>query len=436
MKRFARTLAVSALLVASLPAWGQDQAALAQLKDQLAGIQSLRTVRPDDGLLVYYEAMTQAQLGDRAAALTALRSLLGRRLGLIPAAGLGFDDLWKDDEFQAVLRQLEAEEPRTPDAPEAVRLPKSAARLIPEGVAWDEAGQRFLIGSIARHKIVAVDRQGRMKEFSKPRDGLDEVLGLAVDAKRNRLYAVVTRGFDPEARPANAVVSYDLRRGRKLLRFEVAAAGQLNDVAVAPDGTVYASDSAAGSVFRMKPGARGFELVGEAGSAAGANGLAVAPDGRLYVTMSTGIGLLGLTEEGKIGRLPQPDSLVTGCLDGLYWHQAGAAGDLVGVQNGCNPGRVIRIHLAGDGRRIESVQVLQSHHHPAFHEPTTGAIVGSALYVLANSYIAAYQPDRIENESALTPPVLVAVPLDPAASAPVRSRGGLPGAPPDRIESP
>ncbi len=98
MKRHAWTLVLTAILASCNPIWGQqDQAAL---KEQLAGIQSLRTVRPDDGLLAYYEAMTQAQLGDKTAALKALRSLLGRRLGLIPAAGLGFDDLWKDDEFQ------------------------------------------------------------------------------------------------------------------------------------------------------------------------------------------------------------------------------------------------------------------------------------------------------------------------------------------------
>jgi DNA-binding beta-propeller fold protein YncE len=192
---------------------------------------------------------------------------------------------------------------------------------------------------------------------------------------------------------------------------------QLNDVAVAPDGTVYVSDSAAGSVYRLDPKARGFVPHGEPGGMSGANGLAVAPDGKLYVTLSTGIGLV---EDGKVQRLPQPDTVVTGAIDGLYWHE----GDLLGVQNGCNPGRVIRIRLGEQGRRISGLQVLQSHHHPAFDEPTTGALMGDALYVIANSQVGRFQPDgTIKDSASLKAPVLVAVPLRPEAN--IRTSPGI-----------
>ena len=74
---------------------------------------------------------------------------------------------------------------------------------------------------------------------------------------------------------------------------------------------------------------------------------------------------------------------MTGGIDGLYWH----GGDLFGVQNGTNPGRVIRIALADKGSRIAGLTVLQSHHHPDFDEPTTGAIANGALHVIGNSYV-------------------------------------------------
>lgn len=391
-------------LLAVLPAWGQDDGQAA-LKAQLARIAALRAERPHDGLLAYYQALTHVQLGERTAALAELRGLLSRHLGLIPAPGLGFDAIWADEEFQAVRRQLEAEEERTPESLVALRLTDPG--LIPEGIAWDAKGRRFFLGSIAQRKIVTVDRQGKTRDFSHPSDHLETVLGLAVDAKRNRLYAVTTNGFETAAATArrNAVLSYDLRSGRRLARFDIADALQLNDVAVAPDGTVYVSDSAAGSMYRLDPKARGFVPHGEPGAMSGANGLAVAPDGKLYVTLSTGIGLV---EDGKVQRLPQPDTVVTGCIDGLYWHE----GDLLGVQNGCNPGRVIRIRLGEQGRRISGVQVLQSHHHPAFDEPTTGALMGDALYVIANSQVGRFQPDgTIKDPASLKAPVLVAVPL-------------------------
>lgn len=391
------------LVLVALPVQAQEDGPAA-LKAQLARIVAARAERPRDGLLAYYQAFTHVALGERDAALTELRSLLGRRLGLIPVAGWGFDALWQDEEFQALRRQLEAEEERTPEAPVAIRL--SDPMLIPEGIAWDRKGRRFFVGSIAQRKILTVDRRGRTKDFSRPQDELDAVLGLAVDAKRKRLYAVSTNGFEVPATTArrNAVLSYDLRSGRRLARFDIAGAAQLNDVAVAPDGTVYVSDSAAGSVYRLDPKASGFVPHGEQGAMNGANGLAVAPDGKLYVTLDTGIGLV---ENGKVRRLPQPDTVVTGCIDGLYWHE----GDLLGVQNGCNPGRVIRIRLAEQGSRIVGLQVLQSHHHSAFEEPTTGAVVGSTFYVIANSQIARYQPGGgVKDAANLKAPVLVAVP--------------------------
>jgi hypothetical protein len=101
---------------------------------------------------------------------------------------------------------------------------------------------------------------------------------------------------------------------------------------------------------------------------------------------------------------------VTGGCDGLYWH----GGDLVGIQNVTNPGRVIRIALADQGARISGLTVLQSHHHPEFAEPTTGAIAAGALYVIANSYVGHFQPNgSIKDPGQLKRTAIIAVPLKP-----------------------
>ena len=99
---------------------------------------------------------------------------------------------------------------------------------------------------------------------------------------------------------------------------------------------------------------------------------------------------------------------MTGGCDGLYWHD----GDLLGIQNVTNPGRVVRIRLEDDGRRIAGLTVLQSHHHPEFDEPTTGAIARGALHVIANSYVGHHQPDgTIKDAEQLKATAIVAVPL-------------------------
>ena len=396
-----------ALAVQNFEAAAADDAATAAARAQLERIQTLRKERPGDAVLVFFQAMTHLSIGEREPAFELLRGLKGRKLGLIPSRGLGFDSVWDDPEFQKLRQELADEDPKTPDSPVTFRL--KDPKLIPEGIAYAPAGDRFLIGSIAQRKIIITDRKGNAQDFSKPSDKLDTVLGLAVDATRGHLYAVSTNGFLDEAKKErrNAVVRYHLKDNVYLDRFDAPEAMQLNDIAVAPDGTLYVTDSASATLFRKKPDEKTLTRFGAPGALRGGNGIALGADGMLYVASSTGI-LRVDTATGEPLRLPQPDTVMTGGIDGLYWHD----GDLFGVQNVTNPGRVIRIALTEKGTKIGGVTVLQSHHHPDFVIPTTGTIAKGALHVIGNSYVSNYQPDgTFKDESELKGTAIVAVPL-------------------------
>jgi len=405
LERVSLLLAVG---IGSLAAWAQsapDDPSVAA-RASLERIQALRKERPGDGVLVFYQALVHVSLGERDAALELLRSLKGRKLGLIPVRDVGFDSVWDDPEFQKIREALADEEPQTPASPVAFRL--KDPKLIPEGIAYDAEDKRFFIGSVAQHKIVAAHAK-ELSDFSSAADKLDAILGLAVDITRKYLYAVTTNAFEESAKKErrNAVVQYDLKDGHLTDRFAAPDAMQLNDLAVAQDGTLYVTDSETGSLFRKKPEEKALTKFGATGALRGANGIALAPDGALYVTLSTRIARVDTTS-GEPTRLPQPDTVVTGGIDGLYWHD----GDLIGIQNSTNPGRVIRIALTDKGMRIAGVTVLQSHHHPEFDEPTTGAIANGALHVIANSYVGHYQPDgTIKDTADLKRTAIVAVPL-------------------------
>jgi hypothetical protein len=404
---YALLIGLLALVCAHSRADEKEDARAAALRT-LERFQGLRKERPNDGLLVFYEAIVRLRLGERDQALELLRSLKGRNLGLVPVRDTGFDGIWTDKEFQIIRDELAAEETKTPVAPVAFRL--NDPKLIPEGIAYDPKGDRFFLGSIAQHKIVVTDAKGKgTRDFSRPGDKLDAILGLTIAPAGHYLYAVTTNGFEDSAEKArrNAVVSYDLETGRLLDRFDAPEAVQLNDLALAPDGTIYSSDSFGGSLFRKKQGEKSLTLFGPAGALRGANGIALSGDGKLYVGTSTGIALIN-SETGSPTLLPQPDTVVTGGCDGLYWRE----GDLFGIQNVTNPGRVIRIRLTDNGRRIEGLKVLQSSHHPEFNEPTTGAIAHQALNVIGNSYVGHYQPDgTVKDAASLKVTAIVAVPL-------------------------
>lgn len=330
-------LAVVCALLGLTPAEAVDDAATAAARASLVRIQGLRKERPNDGVLVFYDAIVHLNLGERDAALTLLRSLKGRKLGLIPVRDLGFGAVWSDADFQAVRKDLESEEIQTRAAPVAFRL--KDPKLVPEGIAYDSAGKRFFIGSIAQRKIIVTDAKGDARYFSSSSDKLDTVLGLTVDPAPGHLYAVSSNGFEDSAKTErrNAVFRYDLKSGRLLDRFAAPEAMQLNDLALAPDGTLYVTDSMSSTLFRKKPGETTLTRFGAAEAVRGANGIALSADGTLYVTLSTGIARID-TASGEPTRLPQPDSVATGGIDGLYFCE----GDLIGIQNSTNPGRIVQ----------------------------------------------------------------------------------------------
>jgi hypothetical protein len=380
----------------------------AEARATLERIQALRRERPGDGVLVFYESLVRSGLGERRAALDLLESLKGRKLGLIPTPDTGFETIWDDPEFQKIRKELADEEEKTADSPVAFRL--KDPKLIPEGIAYDSKVDRFFIGSMAQHKIIVSDAKGNTRDFSSAADKLDAVLGLTVDGLH--VCAVSTNGFEESGKTdrRNIVACYDLKSGRLTDRIAAPEAMQLNDLTIATDGTLYVTDSNGGTLFRKKPDQKTLTRFGEAGALRGANGIALSADGILYVTLSTGIARVD-TSTGAPTRLPQPDTVVTGGIDGLYWYD----GDLFGIQNSTNPGRVIRVALADNGTRITGITVLQTHHHPDFDEPTTGAIAKGVLHVIANSGISHYQPNGdIKDAAELKGTAIVAVPMGPS----------------------
>lgn len=391
--------------------------ALAQADDAratIASIQRLLAERPNEPTLYYYLAAFQARVGDKADAVASLGKLAVIGKGFLPARAMGFDAIWDDAGFRKAYATLEAQLPRIADAPVAFEI--ADRDFIPEGIAWDGASRRFFLGSIPQRRIVSVDAAGRVTPFSEPGDGLQHVLGIAIDAQRQLLHAVSTNALTAAGRKAlvNEVVTYDLRRGRKLGATRVPDAVQLNDVAAAPNGDLYTSDSASGAVWRLRGDvAAAFLPVGQV---RGSNGLAVSADGNwLYVAHTTGLARVA-TADGKLERMPVPPGDAVSAIDGLYVY-----GDsLLGIQNVTNPARIIRMRLSADGAAVTAVETLQSHHHPAFDDPTTGALAGDDFYVLASAQVVRFndQGQVEEPATAATPKIIrIRLPARPATTA-------------------
>ena len=399
-----KNLFVALALFASIPSFAQQDPENA--RRTIASIETLLKERPDDPTLWFYLSRHRAEAGDRAASVAALEKVLALGNGFLPARD-GFEKVWDDKAFQATRAKLEAKLPRLDYAPTAFELEDRT--FIPEGIAYDAHAHAFFVGSVAQRRIVRVGSTNAVSDFATSEAGLDSVLGLAVDSPRRILYAVSTSALTTkgEERRRNAVVAFNVDNGRVLRRVDVPGARQLNDVAVAPGGRVFASDSASGAIYEIPVEGTVREVVAP-GTLRGANGLAASPDAaRLYVAHSTGIAAVDVST-GAVRRVAVPERETVAAIDGLYEWQ----GQLIGVQNVTTPGRLILMTLSPDGASITRVQTLLSHHHNALDEPTTGVITERGFFLLAATGVSHFNRagtlDRLES---LPKPTVLRIPL-------------------------
>jgi len=292
-------------------------------------------------------------------------------------------------------------------AVEANRRPVGADRLTPlavvpgdglvESLARDEARGRWLVAMVRGRTIMTLDDAGGMGPFLGAVEETGGVLGLALDVGAGVLWAATAplrpamHGKAGDA-PASALLKIDAASGRVLGRYPVPGEQMLGDVALAPDGTVYA---AGGDLFQLKPGATALETLLPAGVMRSPQGMAVTPDGAALVVADYSSGLWRVDRSsGAAERMAAPSNASLIGVDGLIPH----GGHLYALQNGTAPQRVLRLTMDAGWSRIDGVETLAAN-LPEIDEPTTGLVHYGELVFVSRS-----QWSDFDGEGALKSP--------------------------------
>ena len=359
----------------------------ASVSPAVAALEKAVAADPTEAVLTYLLSVMRARAGDAPGTLQALEQTLGNGDGFLPPDDL-FENVEADRRFKVLRTRFAGKLPRVVTGRVVATL-NDDRFLIPEGIAYDAAEDTLYVSSIARKAIYRLNGQGKLEPLSLPSDELDFVLGIVVDPRARKLYAVSTSALTDAGRTLsrNAIVAYDLQTRRRERTYPVPEAIQLNDVAIG-ENFVLATDSAGGGVWRIGLSDGKVDALVPLGRAPGANGIAITGDGRAYIGASRRPLRLNIAT-GEVAPLRFPPREQAAGIDGLYWYE----GRLVGVQNLTNPGRIVRLTLGADGTTVTRVETLQSHHQPAFVEPTTAAPSARGLFVLTRTYVARFDAD-------------------------------------------
>lgn len=264
-----------------------------------------------------------------------------------------------------------------------------AGAPLAEGVAYDPKRKRLLVSQVHGRKIVTIAADGTVSDFTPPADDLWSVFGIIADPSRRTLWVLTsatdqTKDLKPETKGATALLRIDLDTGKILARYAPPADGgkrQLGDLTVGPDGTVYASNSLGGEVWRLTPGATALDLLVRSEEMGSAQGLALSPDGKALLAADYPSGLHRIDlATSAVTAVETPADLSLIGTDGVL-----ADGKLlIVVQNGVSPQRVLRLWPSADGRKIERAEVLAAN-LPELDEPTGGVMRGRDLIFVARS---------------------------------------------------
>ncbi len=327
-------------------------------------------------------ALAQALAGDAQAALDTLQVLAASGVDFGVAGMPEFGALaslpgWAD--YEAVIRSL-----NRPTGSAVVAFRHHAGDFVPEGIAVDDDGRLYL-GSIRHGTIIRLDSE---TETLSDGSGHWSVFGMRLDGEGGLWFAsaaVPEFAGDVADTGRTGLFRLDLDSRRidtRALLPDVGEAQVLGDFVFLDNRTILATESLSGRLYRYDITSAEFsELVGP-GSLRSMQGLVLDATGDyLYVADYVG-GLFRVRlSDNSVERVESGDTVSLFGIDGLYRHGK----ELIAIQNGIRPHRVVGLTLSEAGLHVTASRVLASGFEQ-FDEPTLGVVHGDTFYFIANSH--------------------------------------------------
>lgn len=351
-------------------------------------------LRPHLGHFRLERAAAEAIQGNKGAAYTELLELQGQGYAFDIGADERFGKVSDTEVWSYVVNGFDMNRQPFGEGKVAWTLP--AEDLLVESLAWDGKQDRLLVASAREGAVYRVSEAGGLSLLARANEdnGMWAAMDIAVDEANNALWVASTaiphfRDYDPEDDLGRAgVFRFRLDDGAFVERFlSPSLPGQsffMSSIAVGPEGTVYAADGVNKAVYMIREGK--LQRLFHAPVLDGVRGLAVSGDGKRLYFADPGRGILGI--DLALGRpfdLRVPAKLALGGIEGMVWWED----QLIVVQNGMVPKRVMRLALSDDGRSISGVVPLEAN-RPELSFPTEAAVGDGRVFLIANSQKPGY----------------------------------------------
>lgn len=362
--------------------------------------------RPYSLYLTRNRILTRLLTGRDGEAIAIAADVAERGLVLETPPHEAFDRMRLLPEFKPVAERMAAN--AAPAGTPAVKQEFPESGLLPEAISLRKG--RLLIGSV---------RTGEIKDASAGLSTVARLDGGVFDIEQGKksIFAALNNQLAFERRadapPFAAIVELDPKSGAERRRVRIVAADALlGDIEIDKRGALYASDSLRPRVFTVDAGGHEARVLATDERWANPQGLAYDRRAhRLFLAdYLTGLFVID-ARTGAVQQVANPSNAHLGGIDGLYLHN----GDLIGVQNGTSPQRIVRIDLDSSGLVAGKLEVL-AQNLEGWNEPTHGVIDGDAFHYIATSNWPAYDDEgKVRDGAVLAPLRVMTISLTAAA---------------------
>ena len=297
-------------------------------------------------------------------------------------------DLINDPEFKSLSEQNLANQQAMEISRTVAKLP--AKQVIAEGLALNNVDSTFFISSIYKGIIYNVDKENKIL-WQSDDENFGSVAGLKIDYNKKLLwgtfvYQPQSKNFIDSLNGNSGIFCYDLGAKEKLLKTTLAKDSLekhwLGDLILDSVGNVYASDSYAGKIYKFSSPDFKPQIFLSDTNFISLQGLTFTDDERYIIFADYSRGLF--LYDNKTSKVKEIRNLTNNTLlgiDGIYFYKDN---QIIAIQNGINPQRVVEITLDENYAQAIDLRVLEANNHD-YEEITLGTITNNYFYFIANS---------------------------------------------------
>lgn len=360
----------------------------------------LHELRPNNSDYMYQLVLAHAVLGDREQAFNMMVNMQQQ--------GLSYDfnespesmNL-RDTNLYEYLNDLMVKAGQPLGEYEVIAALDSALGRV-EAIDWDPTREAFLVGSVTNGRLMAVSEGGSFRELMRAdrENGLWGIHDIVVDAARNRLWVISasTRayaGYDETEKGRSALFEFQLDSLDLVKSYPVPVDGlphSLGSATLSANGDVFVADHSLPIIYLLKSGSDRLAPVFASNGLVALRGIAVSANGEVVYAADREMGVIRLDlRTGNATSLARAPTLNLGGIDGLMQ----VDGDLLIIQNGIRPQRIMRLVLDEAGSRVMDIAPVVVAPE-GLERPTYGTIREDQLFFLASGSRA---------EGAAAPPV-------------------------------